>query len=129
MRSYVLDASAFIKGAVPDRGRLYTVPEVVDELRDPLSRARFEAAPVHVREPAGWAVRRARRRARLTGDADRLSITDLKVLALAVELRSEGRDVTIISSDYALQNVARSLKLDVYGPVHGEIREVRGPTR
>jgi len=129
LRAYVLDTSAFIKGAVPHRGRLYTVPEVVDELRDPLSRARYESSDVRVREPAEWAVNRARRRAQVTGDADRLSTTDLKVVALAVELHSEGKKVTVVSSDYAVQNVAKSLGIDVFGPVHGEIREVRGPSR
>jgi len=128
LTTYVLDTSAFIKGVPPELldGPAYTVPEVIEELKDDLSRVRYEVASVRVKEPEDWAVRRARRRARVTGDLVRLSKTDLKVLALAIELR-EKHDVVLVSSDYSVQNVALTLGIRVYGPVHGEVDEVIGP--
>ncbi|WP_457614293.1 NOB1 family endonuclease [Methanopyrus sp.] len=128
MATYVLDTSAFIKGVPPELldGSVYTVPGVIKELKDDFSWVRYEVASVRVKEPEDWAIRRARRRAEVTGDLPRLSETDLKVLALAIELMEE-QDVVLVSSDYSVQNVALTLGIRVYGPVHGEIDEIIGP--
>jgi len=42
-----------------------------------------------------------------TGDLDSLSVTDIRVLALVNDFKREG--CTIISDDYAVQNVAEKL--------------------
>jgi UPF0271 protein len=40
-----------------------------------------------------------------------MSSTDLEIIALALELASGGHDVTIITDDYSVQNIAASFGL------------------
>jgi UPF0271 protein len=61
---------------------------------------------IHVRSPSKSAVAEVMRAAEKTGDVDRLSPTDIQVLALALELGAP-----MISDDYSIQNVARSLRI------------------
>jgi UPF0271 protein len=59
---------------------------------------------IHIPEPE--TVERVERAARETGDAETLSRTDVRLLAASFEL-----DATLVTDDYAMQNVAE--KLDV----------------
>lgn len=104
----VLDASAFLSG-LQFVGDLYTVPAVLEELR------RHELTPVleafletHVQlfYPDSGSVRRIRDASERTGDAHRISTTDRDLLALALDLGA-----TLVTDDYSIQNVARSLGL------------------
>ncbi|NPB01699.1 MAG: ribonuclease VapC [Methanopyri archaeon] len=126
---YVLDTSAIIKGFVPpDDAKCYTVPEVVSEVRDDISRARLSSYNVMILEPKDWAVRRVKRMARLTGDLEKLSDTDVKVLALAVILKDRmSDDVHLVTTDYAMQNVASNLGIEIVPLYDREIDEVIGP--
>jgi len=62
---------------------------------------------IHVESPSRTALDRVEKAAEKTGDIDRLSPTDVQVLALALELRAP-----LISDDYSIQNVATSLGID-----------------
>jgi UPF0271 protein len=46
-----------------------------------------------------------------TGDAGRLSVVDIELLAIALELHDEGNSVVVISDDYSIQNVANQLQI------------------
>jgi UPF0271 protein len=103
----VLDASAFIDDYHAD-GPVVTVPLVREELRDAAA-YRFDALEgsgmrLHVPDPA--TVERVGRAADTTGDRAELSRTDTRLLAAAHEL-----DATLVTDDYAMQNVARELDL------------------
>jgi len=110
-RTLVLDTTAFL-AALPlmlYTARLVAPPRVVEEVRDRESRERLEVAAildrVEVLEPAEryrWRVRRAAVRLGLHAS---LSETDVDVAALALQLRDEGEDVTVVTDDYALQNL------------------------
>jgi UPF0271 protein len=105
----VLDASAFIRGHDPE-GPLATTPGVRAELDDDAS-YRFEAmegAGMSVHVPDEAAVDRARDAATETGDRGTLSETDLRLLAAALDL-----DGTVVTDDYAVQNVADHLGVTV----------------
>ena len=105
----VLDASAFIRDYEPD-GPVATVPEVRGELADD-SGYRFEAlagAGMTVHVPDEPALHRVREAARASGDDGALSDTDRRLLATAFEL-----DATLVTDDYAVQNVAGRLDLPV----------------
>jgi len=52
---------------------------------------------------------------RKTGDINRLSKTDIEVLALALELSSKNLDITVVSDDYSIQNLAEKLHLQYVG--------------
>lgn len=106
---HVLDASAFIDQYEVD-GPTATVPEVQEELEGGAG-YRFEAMEgggMRVHVPAEETVDRVRRASRTTGDLDVLSQTDIRVLAAALEL-----DATLVTDDYAMQNVADELDLVV----------------
>jgi UPF0271 protein len=117
----VLDASAFIRDSEPE-GRIATVPEVREELADD-SGYRFEALAgggmtVHV--PDEPALARVRDAARASGDHDELSETDRRLLATALEL-----DATLVTDDYAVQNVAARLDVPVEPVERDAIAEER----
>jgi UPF0271 protein len=46
------------------------------------------------------------------GDLHVLSQTDLELLALALELKSEGLNPKIVTDDYSMQNVANKMKIE-----------------
>jgi UPF0271 protein len=58
--------------------------------------------------PDGETVERIERAARETGDYEELSRTDIRLVAATFEL-----DGTLVTDDYAMQNVAEKLEVDV----------------
>jgi UPF0271 protein len=118
-RCYVLDATALIQGLSPtalEGQDLFTVPEVVEEVREgQISAIRMEAAissrRLKKRRPSRRAIEAVGDAVRALGEGPALSDTDLALLALSLDLRMEGRDVAMMSDDYAIQNVAVRLKI------------------
>ncbi|RRJ32336.1 NOB1 family endonuclease [Halocatena pleomorpha] len=105
----VLDASAFIK-EYNATGRTATVPRVREELTAE-SGYRFDAlegSGMHVHVPDTTAIEHVERTARDTGDLDELSETDVRLLAATLEL-----DGTLVTDDYAMQNVAEKLSVGI----------------
>jgi UPF0271 protein len=106
---HVLDASAFIDEYHTD-ARTASVPMVREELEDE-SAFRYDAmegAGMHVHIPEEGTVEKVKRAAGETGDRDVLSETDIRLLAAAFEL-----DGVLVTDDYAMQNVADKLQVDV----------------
>mgnify|MGYP000722411463 CR=1 FL=1 len=106
---YVLDTTAFIE-SYEAGGQVATVPEVREELDDATA-YRFDAmegSGMHIQIPDAAAVERVRSTARDTGDAGTLSETDVRLVATALEL-----DATLVTDDYAMQNVAEALDVSV----------------
>ena len=118
----VLDSSFFIEDAdVPDEATA-TVPGVRDELED-ASRFRFDAAVgkgARVETPSDGAVRAVREAARETGDASVLSGVDVRLVALAYD-----EEATLVTDDYAMQNVASRLGVGARGVGKERIEEER----
>ena len=115
-RAIILDASAFIAGYDPFSvmDEQYSIPNVRKELSDKsLSRIRFDEAHACKRlrlvEPDQRFVEEARRFSTEVGDISFLSDVDLKILALAIQLKREGLSPSIITDDYSIQNVARKI--------------------
>lgn len=106
----VLDTSVFFL-EYPLAGDLYTTPSVVAELIDLRSKCRYEsllAQGLQVRDPRKDCLVRVHEAACRAGDAERLSATDAGILALALELKA-----TILSDDFAVQNIAYALSIPV----------------
>jgi len=106
---HVLDSSAFIHEYHTDRPTA-SIPLVREELEDEHA-YRFDAmegAGMHIHIPAEEAAETVRRAAVETGDADELSDTDRRLVAAAFEL-----DGTLVTDDYAMQNVADHLGVAV----------------
>jgi UPF0271 protein len=107
--TYVLDTSAFIYGMMPG-GEMETVPAVYEEVRDDKSRLKLELMEgLKVVEPDALYVGRVADAARKTGDDKRISKADGDLLALALQEKEAGKDVALLTDDYAVQNVARVL--------------------
>jgi len=92
----------------------YSVPEVTDELREqtgPSYRLAISksSGKLRIRSPTSASLEEVAEKARVLGDRVVLSKADTGVLALALELRSEGKTPVIVSDDYAVQNVAEGL--------------------
>lgn len=102
----VLDASALLTGR-QFPGELATVPAVLGEVRrhgmtPPLEA--FLETRVRILSPRAETLARVRTASESTGDAPRLSPTDAELLALALDLGA-----SLVTDDYSIQNVARSL--------------------
>ena len=105
----ILDTSAFIHEYSTDE-RTASIPMVQEELEGEHA-FRFDAmegSGMHIHIPAEGTVEKVTRAATETGDAAELSDTDVRLLAAAFEL-----DGTLVTDDYAMQNVADKLAVTV----------------
>ena len=123
LKVLVLDTSAFIAGFDPfaAEDKTYSVPAVGKELKpDFIPKLRFEAASERGKlillEPDVILLEAVRKSSTEAGDVKFLSETDLKILALAKQLKAQGFSPTIVTDDYSIQNVATRLELD-YEPL------------
>ncbi len=118
-RALVLDTSAVIAGLLQSGMdlKMYTTPLVIDEARGRgyssfLRKEAQNARDLAVMEATPDIINTVKAKIRQMGESARLSDTDISVISLAIYLRNEGNtDVTIMSDDYSLQNVASSLGL------------------
>jgi UPF0271 protein len=114
----VLDTSAFIAGFDPlaVQKKQFTVPEVGGELTvGSMPWMRFKAAvengKLTVKRPKDSFTPKILEVSKRIGDMRYLSDADLKVLALALELKAGGLSPLVVTDDYSIQNVAN--KIDV----------------
>jgi len=113
--SLVLDSSAFIQGIDPQNESAYTVPLVVEELRDGFIKARLwsmeATGRLKVVEPNESYLSFVEGESLRMGETHALSATDKQVLALGLQLRDEELEPVIVSDDYSVQNMADALGL------------------
>ncbi len=117
----MLDSSAFIHEYHTDEPTA-SIPRVHEELEGEAA-LRFDAnegAGMHIHVPDGQTVDQVRRASGETGDEETLSETDTRLLAAAFEL-----DATLVTDDYAMQNVAGKLGVDVEVIARDGIEEQR----
>lgn len=115
----VLDTSAFIAGFDPfsiseDQ---YTVPMVKEEFAgSPMAWTRLKTAiengKLKMRTPDIIFIEKVKASASAVGDFFFLSETDLQVLALALQLKTQGYTPLIATDDYSIQNVAKHLGIE-----------------
>ncbi len=123
-KKLILDTSAILSRRVSLMvSNVATTPSVLDEIK--LGKiARYtgfskEIMEIHV--PGEKSLDAVRDAARATGDLQELSITDIDVIALALDLSG-----ILVTDDYAMQNVASRLGLEFMGadlkPIDRDIR-------
>ncbi|MGQ9513830.1 MAG: NOB1 family endonuclease [Thermoproteota archaeon] len=115
-RCYVLDATALIQGLAPTAldEDAFTVPEVIEEVRpNKVSSMRIDVAissgRLKTKKPSSRSIAIVSDIVKALGEDSALSKTDQDLLALALDLRESCREVTIISDDYAIQNVSAKI--------------------
>eukprot|EP00795_Rhopilema_esculentum_P001569 gene1569-16020_t len=91
--SLVADSAAFLKNAQLQNiaNRIFTVQDVVHEIRDAATRQRLAVLPYEIefREPSTESVKTISEFAKKTGDFPSLSAVDIKVMALTYQLEKE----------------------------------------
>jgi len=112
----ILDTSAFIMGYNPLSvdGDQFTVPLVLEELGpETTGWTRYKIAKqtgkLRILRPLVKFVDQIKLLSTDVGDIRVLSEVDLQILALALQLKSEGKNSVIVSDDYAIQNVAERI--------------------
>ena len=113
-----MDTSAFIAGFEPFsiQNEVYSVPFVKEELiSGSLAHLRFQTAvengKLKVLKPKEKFMETVKQQAKKVGDYRYLSEADIQVLALALQLKTSGKDPVIVTDDYSIQNVANKLKV------------------
>ena len=118
----VLDTSALMSGRLFE-GELFTTEDVLRELEKKKAMTSqletFLALKVRVVSPSSEAMTEVRARSEATGDAHRLSPTDVGLLAVASDLGA-----TIMTDDYSIQNLAMEIGLSYEPVLERGIREV-----
>jgi UPF0271 protein len=104
----VLDTSAIIYlSDFRKFDEMFTVDAVVREVKDKISEIKLSGLKLKIIEPKKETIEKIKKTAKETGDLEKLSETDLEVLAAAVETNS-----TIISDDRNVQNVAEKIGIE-----------------
>ncbi|RLE60784.1 MAG: hypothetical protein DRJ49_00570 [Thermoprotei archaeon] len=115
----VLDASAFINLKIPlhpDVDSIYvTTVQVLNELKDRMSKLHASIALmqriVRIDSPSENSLREVKSILKTLGE--KLSETDISVVALALDYKKMMKDVIILTDDYSVSNVAKFLDLKV----------------
>ena len=93
-----------------------------------MTRVRFNIAvengKVKIKTPQEEYTNKIRANASKVGDSYLLSETDVQLLALALELKTQGEQPEIITDDYSIQNVAKQSNIKFYALATFGIRRV-----
>ena len=103
---------------------MITVPSVVDELKSRDSMLCYYLAKergLRVECPEPEMVKDIKIKAEYTRDSEELSKTDLEILAKALEYKDKG---ILITDDYAIQNVALQLGIQVKPVAQEKIKDI-----
>lgn len=119
-RVRVLDTSAFIYCPFSLEG--FTVKEVVEEAKSHITKLKCGLPTVRVLEPSRESLEEVD--SILRESHDRLSETDKKLVALALDLRKEYLPV-IVTDDYSIQNVCKLLGIEFSSLTTAGIKKVR----
>jgi RNA-binding protein NOB1 len=107
----VVDSGAIIKGHAfsfyKTESKLWTVAEVINEIRDSKSRDILSTLPfeLEIRSPSEKAMLAVSSFTRKTGDFTALSLCDLKVLALTYDIEVENNGVEHIRDAPAVSRI------------------------
>lgn len=124
MTYYIADSAVFIMGYPVESTLLITVPSIVNELKSSEAAMRFDLAHedgARVEMPLPRMIDEVVGMAEHTRDMEELSTTDIDILAKALERKD---DAALLTDDYAVQNVAVMLGIDVKPVVQKKIRDI-----
>ncbi|NOQ55993.1 MAG: ribonuclease VapC [Nanohaloarchaea archaeon] len=111
---YVLDSTVFLEkysDGFSDKACV-TVYEVSEEIKDPYAKIQFDMlvqSGLSILSPKDEFVKVVTDK--LNESGDKLSGTDISVIALALEFSKKGKKVLIVTDDYGIQNTSKSLGL------------------
>ncbi len=121
---FIIDTSAILSGkpiSITDAS-LVTTPGVSDEFspggRDFQNFEYLKELGLMIYLPSKEALDTVMQTAKETGDDRRLSMADIEIVALAFDMmKDQHQEVTILSDDYSIQNLASTLNIRYQGVV------------
>jgi len=127
---FIIDTSAILSGKPIEihEGTMLTTTRVCDEISpggpDYRTFQMLQEKGLQIHSPTKESVHRVKESAKETGDDQRLSPADIEILALALDLNADAnQEVTILTDDYSIQNVAMMLHLKYQGFSQKEITQ------
>lgn len=115
-KSYILDTSAFLSGKpVPSDIEIIIPESVLNEIKDK-TKILYLLENSKIVNPSEISLKIAKEAAIRTGDINKLSDTDIDIIALSLEF-----DATVITDDFAIQNVLKFLNIKYTGMSMKEI--------
>ena len=125
---FVLDASAFINGFILESNNNYTNPEITSEVKDFESKLTLDMAindgKLIIQDVDEKYIKRVDKVISQSGDILRLSNPDKKLIALALMLKDEGKNIKVISDDYTIQNTLKIINIPYSGVVTEGIKGI-----
>lgn len=125
---FVLDASAFINGFDLESDNNYTAPEITQEVKDFESKLTLDMAirdgKLIIRDVDEKYIDEVNEIISESGDVLRLSAPDKKLIALALMLKDEGKNIKVISDDYTIQNTLKIINIPYSGIMTDGIKGV-----
>ena len=115
MQILILDSTVFLEGAsdgLPEGARV-TVFEVAEEMKSGKAAIEFDKIQkmgLEIIEPKEEFILAAKKLQEKT--KDRVSQTDLRVIALALQFKNREKEVSVVSDDYAVQNLCKKEKIN-----------------
>lgn len=85
----VVDAAPIINNCLPDAQQLITIEEVIAEIKDKNAQVTLSKLEIQTKAPAQQFINKVIAFAKKTGDYQALSFTDIKVIALCLQLEIE----------------------------------------
>ncbi len=116
MQIPILDSTVFLEGAsdgLPDGARA-TVFEVAEEMKSGKAAIEFDKMQkmgLEIIEPKEEFIVAAKKLQEKT--KDRVSQTDIRVIALALQFKSMEKEVAVVSDDYAVQNICKRESINI----------------
>ncbi len=112
---YILDSTVFLEAHAPflENKACVTVFEVAEEMKSGKASIEFDKMQrfgLAILEPETRHKKSAEEAAKHTND--KLSKTDKMVVALALHFREKGKNIVVVSDDYAVQNLCKHLKIE-----------------
>ena len=125
---FVLDASAFINGFKLESNNNYTAPEITSEVKDFESKLTLDMAinegKLIIQEVDENYIKRVDEIISKSGDILRLSKPDKSLIALALMLKDESKNIKVISDDYTIQNTLKIINIPYSGVVTEGIKGI-----
>ena len=94
---------------------MYSTPKIKDEVQRKRKNAGFklalEFADVRIVEPSKESKAIIMKESKISGELANLSEADIELLAASVDLKKDGLEISIVSVDFSVENVANRLSL------------------
>lgn len=118
MKKYIADSAVFIMGNCPVAAAdMVTIPQVEDEMKSEDAALRYDlskAEGLRVEAVTDTFIDAVKEQASQTRDIEKLSRTDLGIIAKALEYKEKiGDDAVLVTDDFAVQNIAARLGIVV----------------